>query len=369
MRTRHHLRSSSPLIAAVAAFCLSAAACSAEGGKGKSDANGGVDGDTSMSADGVATEIADGPDVADEQGIAAEPDVALEPDVAGPPDVAEVPDVPVVPDVPPVPDTAVEPELADEDGDQVPDVADLFPKDPNLPGTVIPGKVYAHTMNELYSMDVKTYKVTLVAKFSWPDPFAVFNTLTDIAIDRYGVLYGVGKSVIHVCHPTTAKCTEVGELPENFNAMSFVPAGVLDVDKDVLVGVGSGGTWYRLDLIQGSFVPTALGEYGDPYTSSGDVYSIAGIGTFASVNKSGDTSDWLVEVDPATGAVIKEVARLEGYSSVFGIAGWTDRAFGFDDGGAIIVVDVKTGVVVKELQNTGKGWWGAGVPTVVPKDQ
>lgn len=367
MRTRHLIRSSPRLLAAVAALSLSAA-CTASGGNGKSDALGGVDGDASTTADGMTTDVEPEPDVASEPDVPVTPDVPVEPDIPVQPDVSEVPDVPVVPDIPTVPDTGEEPPLADQDGDQVPDVADLFPKDPNLPGTVTPGKVYAHTFNELYVMDVKTYKVTLVGKFSWPDPLAVFNTLTDIAIDRYGVLYGVGKSVIHTCHPTTAKCTEVGELPENFNAMSFVPAGVLDVDKDVLVGVSGGGTWYRLDLVQGAFVPTALGEYGDPYTSSGDVYSIAGIGTFASVNKSGDTFDWLVQVDPATGAVIKEVARLEGYSSVFGIAGWTDRAFAFDDGGAIIVVDVETGEVVKELQNTDKGWWGAGVPTVVPKD-
>jgi hypothetical protein len=225
--------------------------------------------------------------------------------------------------------------------------------------------VYAHTEDELWTFSVKTYQLDFACFFDWPAD-ANPHKMTDLAIDRWGVLYGVSFKGLYTCHPTTCACTSVGELPDGFNALTLVPRGVLDPERDVLVGISGGGGWYRLDLQGTVFAGTLLGSYGEGYTSSGDAYAIKGVGAFATVNKGSELDDYLVEVEPTTGAVLREIARLEGLRNVYGLAGWTDRAMAFDEGGKIVVIETATGHVLKVLQDTPKKWWGAGVRTELP---
>jgi hypothetical protein len=258
------------------------------------------------------------------------------------------------------------PKGPDGDKDGIPDQFDLFPDDASLPGVVLDNTVYMHTKDELWTLNVKTYKLDFAAFFQWPSD-GNLHRMTDIAIDRWGVLYGVSFDALYVVHPANGQCWRAGTLPENFNALTMVPRGVLDPDRDVLVGVSGGGGWYRLDPKDGTleYEGTLLGEYGTPYTSSGDAYSIADYGTFASVNKAGEAVDYLVEVNPANGNVLRELTRLDGYTNVYGLAGWRGRAMAFDEGGAIIIVDTNDGTVLQKLVDTPKQWWGAGVRTVL----
>jgi hypothetical protein len=257
------------------------------------------------------------------------------------------------------------PPAGDQDQDGIPDAADPFPTDPAMPGTARDNVVYAHTEDELWTLSVKTYALDFACFFDWPaddNP----HKMTDLAIDRWGVLYGVSFKGLYVCHPTTCACSRVGDLPDGFNALTMVPAGVLDPERDVLVGISGGGGWYRLDAQGQAFQATQLGSYGPGYSSSGDAYAIKDVGAFATVNKGTEIDDWLVEVDPATGAVIREVAQLDGLRNVYGLAGWTDRAMAFDEGGTIVVIETATGSVIKVLEDTPKKWWGAGVRTSLP---
>ena len=75
-----------------------------------------------------------------------------------------------------------------------------------------------------------------------------------------------------------------------------------------------------------------------------------------------------MEIDPKTGAVIREVGEMNGLSLVYGLAGWTGRAMAFDESGEIAIVDTKTGEVIKTITDTPKKWWGAGVQTVLPEE-
>ncbi len=258
--------------------------------------------------------------------------------------------------------------LDDTDKDGIPDPFDLFPEDPTAPGHVLQNAVYAHTADELWLMQVKTYEMDFVAFFSWPeDTDNNPHKMTDIAIDRYGVLYGVSYSGLYVVNANTGECYRVGTLPEPFNALTLVPKGVLD-PKDVLVGISGVGGWYRLTAQGNEFFAEQLGSYGEGYMSSGDAYSIEKVGTFASVNKTGVANDYLVEVDPKTGAVVREVGEMTGLSLVYGLAGWTGRAMAFDESGKISIVDTKTGEVLKTITTVPKKWWGAGVQTVIPEE-
>ncbi len=252
----------------------------------------------------------------------------------------------------------------DSDGDGIPDDSDPFPNDPAKPGVALNGTIYAHTSKTLFTVNTKTYAVTQVGPFSWPLDGGG-HMMTDIAIDQYGVFYGITFDRLYLCHPQTAKCETLGVLPQSFNGLTIVPPGTVEPDKEVLIGAANSGAWYRLDLDvdTGVVMGTKLGAYGPGYSSSGDAYAILGLGTYAAVNKSGAGSDILAKVDPTTGTILADIGPIKSatknYTSVYGIAGWTGRAYAFDSSGDVVLIEISTGEVMK-IADTNNTWWGAG---------
>lgn len=261
-----------------------------------------------------------------------------------------------------------DPEDDDRDGDRIPNLADPYPDDAAWPGVVLTNTVYAHTQDELYMFGVKgQLDVALVGPFDFP-PDASDARMTDIAIDRYGVMWGIGFDDVFIVHPTTAECRRIAALPQSFNGLTLVPRGVLGGPSDALIGIDVDGGWWRLDLVHAGGVArvqtTYLGKYGASWLSSGDAFSIEGVGTFASVDTGSGADDTLVTVDPATGAFDSVVTSLSGYGEVWGLAGWSGRAYAFDASGMVLVIDLANGAVIA-TKATGKAWWGAGVRTVL----
>lgn len=258
----------------------------------------------------------------------------------------------------------------DIDGDGVPNEADSWPHDPALPGVTLSEFVYAHTATTLFRLDVKTLQLIEVGAFGFPTD-GRNHQMTDIGIDRYGVLYGMTFDALYVCHPETASCRLLGALPGSFNGMTFVPREALGSAADALVGVTQSGEWHRLDVVGTTVSSTKLGSFG-AYCSSGDVFSAADVGTFATVDEGvypcSGGADIVVRLDPADGHVIGEVAQLDGYVSVWGLAGWDTRVFAFDAAGDIVVLDLDDGDIVGVISDTGNEWWGAGTRTLFPPE-
>jgi len=255
----------------------------------------------------------------------------------------------------------------DPDLDHIPNSADPFPNDNARPGVAPPGTVFAHTSTELFRMDVKSLTLVSVARFKWPSGTSS-RLMTDIAIDRYGVIWGVSYDDAFVINPVTAECWRMGALPRSFNGLTYIPSQAIGGGDDRLVGISIEGEWWRLTLNTGATNPTvtvsSLGSYGGGWASSGDVFSIVGVGTFASVDKGGGTADQLAEVDPSTGAITRLIGPIGGTEKVWGIAGWSGRVFAFDESGDLLVLDVATGNVNSRTR-TPHAWWGAGVRTVI----
>jgi hypothetical protein len=256
--------------------------------------------------------------------------------------------------------------VPDQDGDEIPDPLDPEPNDPNEPGVALQQTIYGHTSKKLYTVDVKSYAVTEIGSFQWPGDGGG-HQMTDIAIDQYGILYGVTFDRLYRCHPQTAACKLLGKLPQSFNGLTVVPAGTVEPDKETLIGIANSGAWYRLDVNgAGDVIQTQLGQYAAGYSSSGDAYALSGIGTYAAVNKLGTGTDYLIQIDPLTGDLVKEIGPIsdgnKNYGSIYGLAGWTARAFAFDSSGDILVVEIDSANVMK-VADTNISWWGAGVRT------
>ena len=251
----------------------------------------------------------------------------------------------------------------DKDGDAIPDGADVFPDDGGQPGIVIPKKIYAHSSSALSTVDVVDYSVVAIGPFQWP---LGNDSMTDIAIDRYGVLYGVSFGRAYVCNPTTAKCFDLGALNNSYNGLTWIPAGMIDPDNDSLIGIGNDGSWNHLTFMNKIVSAKKLGSYGPGYTSAGDAFSIENVGTYAAVNKNGAAGTVIVTVDALTGKATGELAVTNGYFGIYGLAGWEGLILAFDSSGTVIKIDPMTKVVTN-LGKKSESWWGAGVGTLLPQ--
>ena len=217
--------------------------------------------------------------------------------------------------------------------------------------------VYAHSSKELYSVDPKTLAVTLVAPFGWP---SLSDEMTDIAIDRDGRMIGISFDKVYAVDAKTAACTHLANLDREFNGLSFITPAVAE-GKEYLMAAANDGVLYEINPTNGQ--ARRVGAYGAGLKSSGDLVSVKGFGTVATVEKDLGKTDWLARVDPTTGQA--QLIGDTGFADIWGLGYWKDKIYGFTEASEFILIDVKTGkgtLVRRYAQN----WWGAGVTTVAP---
>ncbi len=226
------------------------------------------------------------------------------------------------------------------------------------------GQVYAHSSDTLYELEPisRTFETIGVMENC--------NVVTDIAVNAQDQIFGVAafeegdsgvKHGLVSIDPVTAKCTLVVE-GMFANALSFVPKGVLDPDKEILVTV-QGARYVSIDPDDGTIteIKASLG-----YSSSGDVVSVKNGGTYWSVNNFDDGMDDLVQFDPTTGEVIKNWGTL-GHDRVYGIGYWGGVVYGFSADGAMFQIRFEGDEIVTEIvEATEIEFYGAGSSTIAP---
>jgi hypothetical protein len=232
---------------------------------------------------------------------------------------------------------------------------------PELPPLIPVGNLYAHTSTTLYRLQLATSSFAKVGTFS-------FNKndgyVTDIAVDRNGVLFALTFDDVFQCNVETAACLWLASLPGSFNGMTFVPEGTVLPDQEALIGIAESGTWTHVQVVGGKATLKALGSYGGGWLSSGDAFSVVGVGTYATLKGKG-SSDSLALVDPKNGKIIKVIGET-GASSLFGLAWWQNVFYAFSSSGKVYTLDTTTGKAT-QVQGisvpSGAAWWGAGVST------
>ncbi len=219
--------------------------------------------------------------------------------------------------------------------------------------------VYAHSASTLYKLDPDTKAVTVVGNFS-----GCFGVV-DIALDAKSNLYA-SASGIYLVDKTNAKCTKVGGGTFAGNSLSFVPAGTIEPDREVLVSY-NGGQYLRVDLDKGT--TTSLGSLPSGFSSSGDIVSVKGGGTYVTVVGNG-CGDCLLEIDPKTGTMKKNWGSV-GAGAVYGIAYWAGTVYAFNDAGHIYELTFGTDKLTNKeipipMKPSGLSFWGAGSTTAAP---
>lgn len=227
--------------------------------------------------------------------------------------------------------------------------------------------VWAHSADTLYSFDPRTDLVATIGQFRTAEGDLAAQ-MTDLAVNGDGELYTCSNDALFSVDPETARTTRIitfdVAVDVRFYGLTFLPEGVLDPAAETLVGATSNGEYYRIDESTGE--AELIGRFSDDYGLSGDIVSVEGAGTYATVKRDDLDTDVLVQLDPETGQV-DPVGTGIGFTNLFGLAYFRQRLYGFSSRGELILIDIDTGEGSIVTDQTGSDqFWGAGVTTIAP---
>ncbi len=233
--------------------------------------------------------------------------------------------------------------------------------------------IYAHSRDTLYTFSAFTNTVTEVGPFRLPDGSAA-PFMLDLAVDSEGVVFTSSDSALFLIDPATAMATEVGNFglgSERLFALSFLTATESPDGSETLIGATNEGVYYSVNRTTAATSP--LGNYPDGWLSSGDIVSVDGLGTFATLRRSDFSSDMLARIifgrdGRSIVTVIGPIrSSTEDFSSIYGLGYWGRDLFGFSNSGQLLRINRTTGAAEVVSTTTGADqFWGAGVTTIVP---
>lgn len=276
--------------------------------------------------------------------------------------------------------------------DRVPERAPKQTGRTSLPSSPIPGQpaseasakearsfMFAHDDRVLYKLEAGGAALEEVAPLSC---LKDDERVVDMAVSGSGAAYATTwgtKSTYSrflTFDPLTADCTVVAESTTRSypNSLSFVPKGTVDPDADALVGyenTDQGTRYVRIDLATGAISDIGWLQVDLVATRlecSGDIVALDGGKAYLTVRPlDGVGSDELVEVDPRTGKLLREIGPT-GFEKLWGLAYWQGKAYGFSGTGQVLEIDLATGKgTAMTLGGVPKSFLGAAVSTVAPK--
>ncbi len=190
--------------------------------------------------------------------------------------------------------------------------------------------VYVHGGSTLYKLDLENHHLVTVGNFSGCD-----SGVLDIALSRDGRLFGTTFDRLVQIDLATAACSTVGN-GSYPNSLGFVP-DLAAPSQERLVGYV--GAAYTLIDTEGGLAKTiGFLDAGD-LASSGDLMILPDGRVYLSVVGTG-CNDCLVEIDPETGAMVKNVGKLD-YSAVYGLASSEGLGYGFTSEGQAFTIDLE----------------------------
>lgn len=270
-----------------------------------------------------------------------------------------------------------------------------------------PTLFYVHTNKTLYSVDPTSVSAppTKIGDFDCiGSGSGQDSSMTDLGVAKNGDLYGVSQSYAYplTVSGSTVHCAAKWPLPgknNNFYGLTMAPENTVST-QEVLIAADDSGALWQIDATTGT--TTQVGTLGtDPSTSqawglSGDIVFLANGGSpvgFATVRVKSTDPDTLIEVDvtkvkPGTASTMKAVIGTvqqgtgcpapssgsapspgTGFQSMYGIAAFDDKVYGFSHKGDIVQIDNSTGSACLLSAQPSTAFSGAGVTTsarVVP---
>lgn len=247
-------------------------------------------------------------------------------------------------------------------GFEAPPPLDVRPVDGDTPGTVL---VYAHSDDTLYTVDPTTRMVQRIGMFQFPTD-GNMHSMTDLAVDAMGRITGVTEDALYTIDPLSARCTLIRALPvadrRVFVGLTWLPAGVLDAGAEVLLGGATDGSLWRINATTGQ--TARVGMLPSGWGISGDLVSIRGAATYATVRRTTGTSttDTLVTLTFGSSVQMRTIGEV-GFRSLYGLGYWRQTLYGFTRAGELISIAASTGRGTR-VSMPAMQFSGAGVTTV-----
>lgn len=281
--------------------------------------------------------------------------------------------------IPPGPD--VGPPPTDSGSSDVPDARPHIDAGPRLDDVLI----YAHSRDILYTFSAYTNTVTEIGRFRTADGKNVPPVL-DLAVDSEGVVlistddWDDTPPMLYEVDPDDAVATPIGELRLNTSrerlfALSFLAPDESPDGTEMLIGATNEGAYFEVDRHDAS--TRHLGNYPEGWASSGDIVSVEGLGTFATLRQTGRDAypgDILARIifprgeeRPAVIPIGPIRSQTEDFRSIYGLGYWGRNLYGFSSSGQLIQIDRTTAAGSLVTTQTGASqFWGAGVTIMVP---
>lgn len=244
--------------------------------------------------------------------------------------------------------------------------------------------IYAHSRDTLYEFSPFTNTVTELGVFEIAGETDV--NMLDLAVDADGTILAVGFENIYVVDPETLETTPAMQYRADFDpmqdplfALSFIAPDQSPTGSEILIGATNSGELFEVDLLTDRLIPR--GNYPDNWGSSGDITSVAGLGTFATLRQRDAMGrpiegepDAVAEITiPMSGAATVNIigttrtAGGETFTALFGLGYWGRDLYGFTTEGQLLQINRDTGITVLVSDMTGADqFFGAGVTTQVP---
>ncbi len=217
-----------------------------------------------------------------------------------------------------------------------------------IDGAVVPVNLplYAASHQMLYQIDVdvKTSKLVGPIKPIGTNPVDV-DGLALYGQKLIGISDG-GGSLITIDLGTAAVTAAIPLTPAGpWSGLTVIPAGDLEATPVVLAGTQADGKLYRIDPTTG--VVTMIGPFTGGYRFFTDLAWVHGSGLYATLT-AGDCADvCFAKLDPTTGAATAFRTNLG--TNLYGMSGYRDRLWAFNNAGPVLSVDRTTGVMAVEL--------------------
>ncbi len=238
--------------------------------------------------------------------------------------------------------------------------------------------IYAHSANTLYRFENE--RVTAIGMFHRTDGQPM-RSIKDIAVDQSATIYGVSDSELFRISEGDATATLVGTLDvgnDQMNSLTFVEAGAIDPNNEVLIALTLDGLVFRIDASTGRGM--RVGSLPNSWGASGDLVSVAGAGTYATVinnvdcdpsTRVRDACDHLARIEFNSNGSIRTlrdigiIGNQEFYwSGVFGLGYWGATLYGFTTDGVLLRIRRDNAEATVEVEHTGADrFFGAGVTT------
>ena len=259
---------------------------------------------------------------------------------------------------------------APDTGPGLPDAGPRPDAGPNFNDVVI----WAHSPDTLFRFSPFTNTVTEVGVFELADG-TPGEEMNDLAVDAAGNVFVGSRTQLWQVDTETAVITEIGDFGldggDRLFALSFLTPDQSPDGTETLIGATNAGVYFAIDLTDAS--TTRLGQYPEGWRSSGDIVSVEGLGTFATLARDDFGADVLARIsfagDGSSSVDMLGPVRGGGvdYTQIFGLGYWGRDVYGFTNDGQLIKIDRTNGSAELVSDQTGaEQFWGAGVTTEVP---